>query len=82
MAITTTNILPFVIAKRGGKLGPGTSQQAEDRAKTLAAVAERMVGQVVGVVVPEEQSYPAQDIFAGPRLVCPVPNEKTESLAA
>ena len=84
MATTTTIILPFVVAKRGGKLVPGTPQRAKDQAKAVAA-AERMAGQYAGVVVLEEQSDPEQDIFAEPRLVHVighVPDEMIESLAA
>ena len=83
MAITYI-ILPFVVAKRGDKLVPGTPQRAKDQAKAVVA-AERMAGQVAGLVVLEEQSDPEQDIFAEPRLVRVigrVPDEMVESLAA
>ena len=84
MAITTYIILPFGIAKRGGKLVPGTPLKAKDLAKAVAA-AERMAGQYAGVVVLEEQSDPEQDIYAEPRLVRAigrVPDEMIETLAA
>ncbi len=84
MAVVAYIILPFVVAKRGGKLVPGTPQRAKDQAKAVAA-AERMAGQYAGVVVLEEQSDPEQDIFAEPRLVRVigrVPDEMIESLAA
>ena len=77
-------ILPFVVAKRGGKLVPATPQRAKDEGQAIAA-AEHMAGQVAGVVVLEEQSDPEQDIFAEPRLVRiigRVPDEMTEALAA
>ena len=83
MAITYI-ILPFVVAKRGDKLVAGTPQKAKDKAKAVVA-AERMAGQVAGVVVLEERSDPEQDIFAEPRLVRAigrVPDEMVESLAA
>ena len=84
MAITTYIILPFLVAKRGGKLVPGTPQKAKDQGKAVAA-AERMAGQYAGIVVLEEQSDPEQDIYAEPRLVRAigqVPDEMIETLAA
>ena len=84
MATTTYTILPFMVAKRGGKLVPGTPQRAKNQGKAVAA-AERMAGQVAGVVVPEEQSDSEQDVFAEPRLVRAIgqmPDEMIESLAA
>ena len=83
-ASITYIILPFVVAKRGGKLVPGTPQRAKDKGKAVAA-AERMAGQYAGIVVLEEQADPEQDIFAEPRLVRAigrVPEEMIESLAA
>ncbi len=77
-------ILPFVVAKRGGKLVPGTPQKAKDAVRALAA-AERMTGQYAGLVVLEEQSDPEQDIYAEPRLlraIGQVPSEMIEALAA
>ncbi len=84
MTVTSYIILPFVVAKRGGKLVPGTPQKAKDQAKAVAA-AERMAGQYAGVVVLEEQSDPEQDIYAEPRLVRAignVPEEMIKALAA
>ena len=84
MPVTTYIILPFAIAKRGGKLVPGTPQKAKDQVKAILA-AKRMAGQYAGVVVLEERSDPEQDIFAEPRLVRvigQVPDEMVESLAA
>ncbi len=84
MPTTTYIILPFVVAKSGGKLVAGTPQRAKDQAKAVLA-AERMAGQVAGVVVLEEKSDPEQDIFAEPRLVHAigqVPDETIEQLAA
>ena len=77
-------ILPFVVAKRGGKLVPCPPQRAKDALKAIAA-AERMAGQYAGVVVLEEQSDPEQDIYAEPRLIRSigsVPDEMIEALAA
>ena len=81
---TSYIILPFVVAKRGGKLVPSTPQKAKDAAKALAA-AERMTGQYAGLVVLEEQSDPEQDIYAEPKLlraIGQVPPEMIEVLAA
>ena len=77
-------ILPFTIAKRGGKLVAGTRQQAKDQSKAIRA-AERMAGQYAGVAVLEERSDPEQDIYAEPRLVRVigrVPDELVDALAA
>ena len=77
-------ILPFVVAKRGGKLVPCPAQKAKDAIKAVAA-AERMAGQYAGVVVLEEICDPEQDIYAEPRLIRvigSVPDEMLESLAA
>lgn len=82
--ITTYIILRFVVAKRGGKLLPGTPQRAKDEGKAVAA-AERMAGQYAGIVVLEEKADPEQDFFREPRLVRAigrVPEEMIESLAA
>ena len=57
MAITQYIILPFVVAKRGGKLVPCPPQKAKDAARAIAA-AERMAGQYAGIVVLEEESDP------------------------
>ena len=43
-------ILPFVVAKRGGKLVPCPAQKAKDATKAVVAV-ERMTGQYAGLVV-------------------------------
>ncbi len=64
---TTYIILPFVDAKRGGKLLSSPRQEAKDAARAIAA-AERMAGQYAGIVVLEEESDPEQDIYAEPRL--------------
>ena len=82
--VTSYIILPFVVAKRGGKLVPCTPQKAKDAARAIAA-AERMAGQYAGVVVLEECSDPEQDIYAEPRLlraVGNVPDEMIQALAA
>ena len=82
--VTTFIILPFVVAKRGGKLVPCPAQKAKDAGKAVAA-AERMAGQYAGIVVLEETSDPEQDIYAEPRLIRAignVPAEMLESLAA
>ena len=83
MAITYI-ILPFVVAKRGNKLVPGTPQKLKEEAKAIRA-AERMSGQYVGIAVLEERSDPEQDIYAEPRLVRVfgrVPDEMVDALAA
>ena len=77
-------ILPFTVAKRGGKLVAGTPQKMKDGARALAA-AERMAGQYAGVAVLEERADPDQDIYAEPRLlraIGDVPPEMVEALAA
>ena len=82
--VTTYIILPFVVAKRGGKLVPCPPQKAKDATRAIAA-AERMAGQYAGIVVLEECSDPEQDIYAEPRLlrsIGTVPAEMVESLAA
>ena len=82
--VTTYIILPFVVAKRGGKLVPATPQKTNDRARALAA-AERMAGQYAGLVVLEESSEPEQDVYAEPKLlrsIGRVPDEMIEALAA
>ena len=82
--VTTYIILPFVVAKRGGKLVPFPPQKAKDAARAIAA-AERMAGQYAGLVVLEEQADPEQDIYAEPRLLCAigkVPDEMVAALAA
>ena len=85
MAATTNYIiLPFIAARGGGKLSPGTPQRAKDKAKAVAA-AERMAGQYAGIVVLEEQCDPEQDIYAEPLLVTligRVPDEMISALAA
>ena len=84
MATIQYIILPFVVAKRGNKLVPCPPQKAKDAARAIAA-AERMAGQYAGIVVPEEESDPEQDIYAEPRLlraIGNVPAEMIESLAA
>ena len=81
---TTYIILPFTIAKRGGKLEARPRQEAKTAERAIAA-AERIAGQVVGVVVLEETSDPAQDIYAEPKLlhvIGRVPDELTASPAA
>ena len=82
-AVTNYIILPFVNAKRGNKLVPGTPQRAKDSAKAVAA-AERMAGQYVGIVVLEEQSDP-EHLYGEPRLIRVIgriPDEMAEALAA
>ena len=82
--VTNYIILPFVVAKRGGKLVPCPPQKAKDATRAIAA-AERMAGQYAGLVVLEESSDPEQDIYAEPRLlrsIGNVPAEMIESLAA
>ena len=82
--VTNYIILPFVNAKRGNKLVPGTPQRAKDSAKAVAA-AERMAGQYVGIVVLEEQADPEQDIYGEPRLIRiigRIPDEMAEALVA
>ncbi len=77
-------ILPFVVAKRGGKLVPCPAQKAKDASRAIAA-AERMAGQYAGIVVLEEYSDPEQDIYAEPKLLRAIgrfPEEMIESLAA
>ena len=59
--VTNYIILPFVVAKRGNRLVPGTLQKAKDAARAVAA-AERMAGQYAGIAVLEEQADPEQDI--------------------
>ena len=54
--VTTYIILPFVVAKRGGKLLPCPAQKAKDATRAIAA-AERMAGQYAGIVVLEEQCW-------------------------
>ena len=82
--VTNYIILPFVVAKRGGRLVPGIPQKAKDATRAIAA-AERMAGRYAGLVVLEESSDPERDIYAEPRLlraIGNVPAEMIESLAA
>ena len=84
MTITSYIILPFTVAKRGGKLVPGTPQKGKDAAKAINA-AERMAGQYAGIAVLEEESDPEQDIYAEPKLlraIGSIPPEMVEALAA
>ena len=84
MAVTTYIIQPFVVAKGGGRLVPGTPQKAGNEVNAVAA-AELMAGQVAGVIVLEEQSDTEQDIFAEPRpvrVIGRVSREMIASLAA
>jgi hypothetical protein len=74
-------ILPFVVAKRGGKLVPCPPQRAKDVTKAIAA-AERMAGQYAGIVVLEETSDPDQDIYAEPRLIRAIGSVPEEIIAA
>ena len=74
-------ILPFVVAKRGGKLVPCPTQRAKDASKAIAA-AERMAGHYAGIVVLEEMSDPEQDIYAEPRLIRAIGNVPDEMIAA
>ena len=77
-------ILPFVTAKRGGKIVPGVAQKAKTAEKAIAA-AERIAGQYAGIAVLEEHSDPEQDIYGEPRLlraIGSVPPEMIEALAA
>lgn len=77
-------ILPFVVAKRGGKLTACPRQEAKSAEKAIAA-AERMAGQVAGVAVLEERFDAAEDIYEEPRLLRAmgeVPAEMIEALAA
>ena len=79
--VTTYIILPFVVAKRGGKLVPCPPQKAKDATRAIAA-AERMAGQYAGLVVLEESSDPEQDIYAEPRLLRSIGNVPTEMIEA
>ena len=77
-------ILPFVVAKRGGKLLANPRQEAKTAEKAIAA-AERMAGQVAGVAVLEETFDAAQNIYEEPRLLRAIgqmPAEMIEASAA
>jgi hypothetical protein len=74
-------ILPFIVAKSGGRLVPCPPQRAKDATKAIAA-AERMAGQYAGIVVLEETSDPDQDIYAEPRLIRAIGNVPEEMIAA